>query len=499
MTMPVWGCPWHGPVRSARLELPNGSFIDYPQPSSIFTVVSGVPTLVADTGGAAHRLFVPGTPAVMRSEEELASDEEVGRQWRNEAILAGARLDLHGKNLDGWIYIDPDGTRWRVTCAQLDEDVVRSLAGTYSGTLVLERFGDFGRAAESYSYPFSCAWGIDGSSAPTSARVRLDALRSDGGAGIIMVHERRLSSDETQIRWPHSFLELSISGPGAEADVSCSVVKTRSQVSSATRSYDPGPRWLAGYYNGPPTFVPAWRVQLESTPPGPGEGNFSEWGGRVCWNSSGEFSLTMRRVLTIWYDTSGNKQSVDFVLSCEGEFDNPAPTPTGVTVTSTAEWTASIEVGGVAYSHIDGSWDITGTETLTPPSNTGTYSQSGVNIVDGVSIPSTASGSSAPFAWITANLSYANIYLTSSESLMTWRVETGATTFSGRLAVARYSPQLIGLATQRTGAYSFLPPVSPSGVAPGSAQVATKQPYCGSWSPYTGEIAWLELAAVCWV
>lgn len=100
MKVPPWGWPWHGRVDTAgNLYLPNGQTVPYPGPaghSSFFT----------------YRVRVPGVLPVTRSSEELAADTAAGREWRDEAILGGTTL--YGRNLAGWVYCAPDGTKWDI-------------------------------------------------------------------------------------------------------------------------------------------------------------------------------------------------------------------------------------------------------------------------------------------------------------------------------------------------------------------------------------------------
>lgn len=100
MKIPPWGCPWHGRVdTSGNLHLPNGQTMPYPN------VSSGRPYFT-------YRVRVPGVAPVERDIDELALDAALGREWRDEAILAGSTL--HGRPLAGWIYSAPDGTRWDI-------------------------------------------------------------------------------------------------------------------------------------------------------------------------------------------------------------------------------------------------------------------------------------------------------------------------------------------------------------------------------------------------
>lgn len=100
MKVPPWGCPWHGRIdKTGNLHLPNGQTMPYPN------VSVGHPYFT-------YRVRVPGVAPVERDSAELALDADLGREWRDEAILAGTTL--HGRSLAGWIYSAPDGTKWDI-------------------------------------------------------------------------------------------------------------------------------------------------------------------------------------------------------------------------------------------------------------------------------------------------------------------------------------------------------------------------------------------------
>ncbi|WP_375738079.1 hypothetical protein [Pseudomonas boanensis] len=495
MTKPVWGCPWHGPVRGGVLTLPNGETMAWPQPSAHYDTISGNFTAIPDTWGDAHLIKVPGVAEVVRSAEELAADAVAGRQWHNTAGLSGDRHDLWGRALDGWIYIDPNGVRWLVRCTNLDENTVRSFGTAWSGTVTLKRFGEFGVAAESHSYSVSSGWGVDGPAPPSSGRLRLESIKPDGSAAILMVHQRRMTSTETQIRWPYSFLEMTISGPGEAATVTCGVVKARTAVSQVTSSFDLGPDYLAGFYYGPPFENPdEWRFQLASTPTPPGEGNFNEWGGRTCKVYSGPVSVDIRRTLSIWYDAAGIRRDVDLVVAWAGSVNLQEPTPDGRDCTGAASWTASIEVGGVVRCQLSGAWEGTANEVMNGI-NPGTMSWQRTVTTDGIPYTDSASGAANHLDWVSVPFDAARAYVISGMLF----VESNATTFNDHLDVIRYAPQVIGLGADRPGGRAYHPPATPTGTASGSVTTGTTERRYGAWSPHTGAAVWLETSPVCWV
>lgn len=495
--VPPWGCPWHGKVQGGHIALSNGDVLQYPQPAGLIVTPSAIAT---DRYGSTHRVRVPGIAPISRSPEEEAADADSGREWRNEAILAGANLQLHGRPLGGWIYIDPDGARWLVTCAALNENTLYSFATGFSATLTLSRFGELGGQAETHSYAISSDWGIDGADAPASGRALLDAINASGSAAIVMVHERRLSAAQPQLRWPHSFLEITLSGPGASVVASCSVARSRTQVARCERNLDLGPEYLAGYYTGPPAYTPQWRVQLRSAPTPPGEQPFEQAGGRICRVFSGSVSLDISRILAIWYDSAGNQQDVVCATHWEGDLDFPAPATGGRSNTGSANWTAAIQVSGDVLCELSGAWEASSVETLTGV-NTGTFSMDSVINVGDVDYTNHSSGSVDSFYWV--RLLWDDAYEYSEESasdaLLVPRVAEYGTEFSGHIRVLRYSPQVIGLAADAGPEKKLLPPATPSGPASGAAITTSLVKFYGSHDPYSGAAVWAQLAPVCYV
>lgn len=104
----IFGWPWHGQVRSAtnpsqgEVVLPNGATREHPVPERPWNT---------------YRVRVPGTPMVTRTPEQLAADAAAGRSWWSQAILCGSSFQLYGRDLGGWVYSAPDGSRWIIDLA----------------------------------------------------------------------------------------------------------------------------------------------------------------------------------------------------------------------------------------------------------------------------------------------------------------------------------------------------------------------------------------------
>lgn len=229
MTTPVWGCPWHGLVERVGsqhiLTLPNGQTMEYP------TSVAG-----NRRTGDTYLIKLPGVPEVTRTPEELADDLANGRQWWNKAVLSTQNLHLYGTALNGWIYCDPVGARWRVSGA----NNIAISSNSVSLTITLKRFGEFQGAEEAFSY--SVALADLGQAAPAlnnlaSRQLQVRDIAPDGSRALLAIVATRGISTETY--WPDfssdrwapavGWLELTISGQGASAALGLSVLHTRAE------------------------------------------------------------------------------------------------------------------------------------------------------------------------------------------------------------------------------------------------------------------------------
>jgi hypothetical protein len=127
----IWGHPYHGPVQSSQLTLPNASTMSYLQPSS------------ADSWA----ITLTGVPAVIRSESEQIQDEASGFQWLQKVVISGEIPQVYGKRLVGdqpsWLWRDSAGVVWQMTLPRLS---------TYQ-TSIRVRVRKFGRIGESAFTP----------------------------------------------------------------------------------------------------------------------------------------------------------------------------------------------------------------------------------------------------------------------------------------------------------------------------------------------------------
>lgn len=228
MNVPVWGWPWHGRVDlNSRLHLPNGQTLSYNAPSGglrfMFT----------------YRVKVPGVAPVLRSPEESEADAAAGREWRDEAIMGG--FNLYGKELGGWIYSAPDGTKWVIS-------INHSQAGA-TMPVQARRFGVLGGKAESRSLQLT--WPTDDlingqpfsqppySVMPIRWRAPVD-ISPDGSRAIFMMYAYDSSAtvpfDQValfQSLKPIGFQLVTVTGGGDGLEMAATTLRTFEQTMGA--------------------------------------------------------------------------------------------------------------------------------------------------------------------------------------------------------------------------------------------------------------------------
>ncbi|MCQ4311682.1 hypothetical protein NAV33_07210 [Pseudomonas stutzeri] len=221
---PVWGCPWHGLVKGGQLTLPNEQVMSHPQPS-------GEPWQCGSTALIKH----PFAPEIVRNDDEQAMDAANGWQWWDRAILSG--IQLYGKNMEGWIYIDPVGDCWNVRTSL-------STAHLNGGTctVTLTRFGTVPKEPDSYSYDVIVP--SMGQSTPTitggnDIRVlRFHTSPTGNGAMFEVSVEFREDYDRYWTWRPVGWVEVTLSGQGADCTAEVVVRKTRAQTLGSTSYVD---------------------------------------------------------------------------------------------------------------------------------------------------------------------------------------------------------------------------------------------------------------------
>ena len=495
--VPPWGCPWHGPVTASWLTLPSGATRYYPQPAPSSFTLGQTTYYSADTYGSTHRVKVPGVAAVVRSPAEQADDTAAGREWRNEAILAGGKQQLYGQTLDGWIYIDPDGARWRVSCPEFSEQASRSLSSPLPATVTLQRFGDLGRAPESYSYPISLP--LDAIGAAGTAALIVDALRPDGSAAILNVHTRGT------LRVPFGFLEVTLDGPGAAATVGATVARTAAQVSQIDTPPAPTRLWSAGggspWTDTEPGYYELTATEMVST-----------------------FQRLSTRTLALWYDDAG--QAVDLLLRVACSYIYNAPRPPlneagglmDFTTSASMTGTAEIRLGAALIESAPIAVDVS-LQFVSSDSNTlWSYSVSldGVTVAGNSQVGGAITAAFPEIGYVFNGMGSAHVQSVTEIYLLSFRPEVSEPLGSGTPLRANvtpvwYSRQLLGLrlATETgpgtqplTRRWRFRPPASPSGLVSGETidlTTPTAPTYYGSRDPCTGAALWGQANPVCYV
>lgn len=231
MIVPPWGCPFHGAVKNGQLTLPNGSTKSWPQPSRMRQNQWDEP-------GYTYPVRVPSVAAVERSAAELAEDQSKGIEWRNDAILAGAYFQLHGHEVQGWIYCSPTGAKWLVSPVNIANPVDTNLALTLE--LQIGRFGVLGgQPDERTRFVTLVDLGqaepnpADPSPAGTSAWLSIADVKPDGSAALLMIFKPVYAFDSNGShplhKIPLGWLELTMTEVDGEISGTLSVVRTRTQ------------------------------------------------------------------------------------------------------------------------------------------------------------------------------------------------------------------------------------------------------------------------------
>lgn len=496
------GTPLHGLVKAGSLTLPNSTSVPYPQPDA-----SAGP----DLAGAAWSVERPGVPTVPLTPEQQAEATANGWQWRNKAMLSGGKRQVYGKELNGWIYIDSAGDRWLVTTTL--DGATTDFVSALSGTVTLARFGDFGKPAESYTYPVSLASVGQDSAQPgplqwfdadfsvvdiTSAGLTLYAISPTGGNAALMIN---VSADELPStygrdlhhRYALGWLELAISGVGAAAGITLSVLRSRATTLQAAAAESE-------------TFdvVTATTVNTDF-----------EVG---AWSSS----ATLKYIMGLhWVAGAWSDIAVDVAWSDSGSAPSPglSSNPAVRTVADQSSFTITIGAPG-------GSVQIaaSGSSSYTDTAGEGyvTVAGSAESIFDGQEITKTRNTTIDPpidyvvparkgdvpqFNFNTGSANLQSELLQALQFFMQITVAGDVVSINHYIDTIRYSAQLYGFrhsylrGADGPATATFSPAVSPSGLH-GARQSLPHAPltrYYGAWCPHTEQAVWLETQAVCWV
>jgi len=293
MTAPTWGCPYHGLVQDGKLPLSNGKTMPHPHKhDGSDNAYVGSTTLIKH----------PLAAAIERSDEEAAEDSKRGWQWWNQAIQGGGFL--HGVRLPmlGWIYIDPAGECWLATVDILGASpaltlkrfgVLSGQALSYSYPLVLP---DFGQSTPAVQQPSSASAGLTAKiyhATPTGTRAAVELSMDFAGS--------TFGENEAWRYRPVGWLEVTLSGVGAECKATVTTLYTRAQtlgtgfggpLTGATEYWwteDTGSgNYSLGHGPNPPQ---SWFLYA-TTMSGTASQGFSAWLVGIHYDAKGERHLT---------------------------------------------------------------------------------------------------------------------------------------------------------------------------------------------------------------
>lgn len=538
MTRPAWGNPWRGMIQSGEIQLPGGSVKSAAQPS-------GVHDRHYDEQGATFLQRGPQA-GVTRTEPELAADAAAGRTWRADAILSGQRMDLYGQTLGGWIYCAPDGGRWLVPAEDLE--ISLETDQPLSVSLTLRRFGDFGQPAVEHIVSLELADLGQAEPDPAypagaSGYLTVCDITPDGARALLMLYQPVVPFSSSS-GWhplhkrPLGWLELTLSGSGAEIEASVAVARTRAQAfgsgvwsgvsSTAVSKFEQADSLsrvdMGTYYQD--TYTP---MPLAAT-------GSSGW---TWYENAGSYEYSFAgRILALWYTAEGELEEVTLDVSTTGTVSNPSPTevvsgtqvqhvfkddsPTVVvsddrqhtlsrTATVTEAFTVTLKRGGVLVDQSTGSASINLNQTRRFIWLSGLpffSARSDSVTIDGVTASNSASGESGGPALALGTVSpswFAALQPGNSAAQAAFRATDMLLLFPGgslTIDPLRYSNKLMALRRYRAAAgvetYRHGPAAFPGGADSGTASVAALAVF-GSYNPATGEVVRDQTQSVCWI
>lgn len=329
MSVHPWGCPFHGLVKNGQLQLANGQAKSWSQPVRMRQNQW-------DESGYTFPVRVPGVAPVERSPEDQAADQARGYEWRSDAVLAGGYFQLHGRNLQGWVYCAPSGAKWLVSPLNIANQVNTSASLTLE--LLISRFGVLGGAPDNRTHFVSLADlgqaepdPADPSPAGTTAWLQVVDVAPDGGRALIMifrpVYAFSSSGSHPLHKIPLGWLELVVSEEDGQLDAALSVVRTRAQAFGAVAEWEdgePATQWVRVRPAQQETSVPGdGYTDVTLTPRPLQEGGAGTDVTTWLYNRHQRRHLT-GRIVAMWYATGG----YDVVtLDMHQDYDELAPEP----------------------------------------------------------------------------------------------------------------------------------------------------------------------------
>jgi hypothetical protein len=385
--------PWHGLYRASdgKIEAPNG----------IRTAVKGLAPICAAQimtapGGAAMALPAcdsvlvrrPGQPAVTTP----ASEEALGKTWLNYNIMAGGEKVMAGRFCHYWLYQAPDGSRWYVTGSVYA--TLHNLAGVATLSLNLNRFGEFGQAAEqqiiaNQTINFTAQTDLDGAGDGTlNISVMIDDVTETGHKAVVSVCYG--VAGDVNYRRVLAVIEITLSGQPPTAVMAATLIAQESGLAW----YDPWYAVGAPYPPAPTLKTAAWAFSG-------GVWNFLVWDGnfptpaspRIVLVTSGTADYYREYLVGGRYDAAGTLQLIKGRVErhASATADVSAGTPGGpspagfvLTGSETVTGFARLMANGVTIDEISWNYSASGTQTdgadaITNSATVGGFTTSGTN------------------------------------------------------------------------------------------------------------------------
>ncbi|MNZ44265.1 hypothetical protein D3C78_618940 [compost metagenome] len=265
---------------------------------------------------------MPDVPPVERTAEELAADAAEGMQWLASAIIAGAGKQeyndtgaayLHGRNVNGWIYAAPDGSRWLVRGLGRR----RMYSSDLSMTLSLSRFGVLSGKAKSYSVSASisaaqqdqASWSSSYSDPPERYRYwQTQDVCTGGDRAIVMIYEARGKI------FPLGFVLLTMNGtPGVNFTATLSKLAGRAEIETDRESVDAGLARYRGYASYTEDVGPSYTIRTYGGTGWVREDQALPAGVEAFVTTavgSGESRAAATRLVAMWFDGAEQPQPV---------------------------------------------------------------------------------------------------------------------------------------------------------------------------------------------
>ncbi|WP_313226707.1 hypothetical protein [Stutzerimonas chloritidismutans] len=435
------GNPFHGLVKGGRLTLPNAATMPYPQPVGEHWQ-KGSTTLIKH----------PNAPGITRTPEQQAADAAAGLEWWDRAILSGNQL--YGKELQGWIYIDPSGDRWMVTTTLSSLHIA---GGTCSVTLA--RFGVLGGEPESCTYSVTVP--NMGQATPTingttGTRVQRYHSSPAGEAAVFEVALEYSQGYERFWRWRAvGWVEMTLAGPGSACTAAITVRKTRAQALGTTVLDNPQTTADSYYLNRQPDGSKLVQQQpgsdvaatlaVHNIVPSPERTGFTGWVAGMLYNEAGKLQeLTLDNVAETVWSTTPLAYTGPSVVAADDDFAGSFQLDQSWVSTLTMTY----KLGGAVICTHAISISETSSETLTYANNQMTQDYSVLIQCDPGGSFSTSSTGPAQNAFMGGTYTYGfsiNPAPVIARQLQQWWFETGDHWRYLQPCPYRYSNQLFGL------------------------------------------------------